>query len=105
MAQYTIDNNRLTNKNARDNFSRGEKNTFIFAMSENKKTYLNPNRIQFQYNSYLRGDDRYWLNEDSVINKTQYIKRQRTYTEYLFGVRVPQTHKNTIAPFLKKDTF
>lgn len=99
MAQYTIDNNRLINTNARNNFSRGEKNTFIFAMSEDKKTYLNPNRIQYKHQKYLTGDDRYWLNSDSLVNKTQYVKRRKTYTEYLFRVRVPERHKNIIAPY------
>lgn len=101
MAQYTIDNNRSTNKNSRDNFSRGEKNTFVYSSSEFERTYLRPNRIQYKYSKYLSGDDRYWLNSDSLVDKTQYSKRQRTYTEYLFGIRVPERHSNTIAPYLR----
>lgn len=86
MAQYTIDNNRSINANSRDNFSRGEKNTFIFATSEDKKTYLNPNRIQYIYQQSLSGDDRYWLNDDYSIGKTQYTKIAISTTDILFGL-------------------
>jgi hypothetical protein len=87
MSQFTIDNTRSVNKNSRNNYARGDKNTFVYSTSEFEETYINPNRIQYKYQKYLTGDDRYWLNEDFTLDKTQYIKRDFSTNEINFGIQ------------------
>lgn len=101
MAQYTIDNNRSINKNARNNFSRGEKNTFMYYMSEDKKYYITTYRIGYKYQNKLIRDDRGFANSDVSSFTTQYVKKDLSFQDTLFGYDNNE-YILTFPPFYKK---
>lgn len=103
MAQYTIDNNRSINANSRDNFSRGEKNTFLWSTSAFKRTYIHPNNIYTKHSMFIYSDDRLWDNLDTTVQTTIPPKYIRSINDYLFGIQ-PLTYSVTFPPSYLKYT-
>lgn len=85
MANFTIDNTRSINDHSRNNYTRGEKNTFVYATESNlNRLYLHPNSIYNRYASRIYADDRLWKNLDTVIKAESQPKDVTPY-ELAFG--------------------
>jgi hypothetical protein len=85
MANFTIDSSRSVNEHSRNNYTRGEKNTFVYATeSLNNRVYLHPNNIYNRYASSIYSDDRLWQNLDTIV-KAEAVPKDITPYEVLFG--------------------
>jgi hypothetical protein len=101
MAQYIVDNTRPVNKNGRNNYTRGDNNTFVSSTSEEKKYYLTSYRIVYKYANVLSRDDRGFANSDVVDSMVQYVKKELSFQDTLFGYDNNE-YILTFPPYYKK---